>query len=210
MTTKDKQIALSITSRFEKFIKRLGIVLYIITALFVIGSVIYAGFSIYRYVTEHNFLWRSPVEIKLQTPLEIVKKRTVVLEEVQKSLESQNTSKFKVSAKEIEGKNENGVITAGESLDQKLERVYDVIHLHESGNGSNRSGLHGYCLSKGMVNSVGYAPAENYCFSNEKEQKETVILWFKNRLGKDCVKRGFCFDTVEEGLKVYNGGSYTL
>ena len=162
-----------------------------------------------EWVQDRNFLWQSPVIF--QKPLNIVEKRSRVLLDVQKSLETQPRAKLEVSAKEVTGSNEGGVITAGESLDEKLERVFSVIHLHESGRGTNKAGLNGYCINNGLgINEVGYAPADNFCFKDQVEQKATVILWFKNRLGKDCVKRGFCFDTVEEGLQKYTKSSYTL
>ena len=210
MTTKDKQTAIKIGNSWDKFIKRTGVVLYIILCLTLLGSIAWSAYSIYRYVNDHNFLWRSPIVITMQTPLQIVKKREVVLEEVKSNLGASTLQK-KVSAQEITGSNVGGVITAGESLDEKIERVYDVIHLHESGRGTNKSGLNGYCINNGLgINEVGYAPADNFCFKNEVEQKATVKLWFNNRLGKDCVKQGFCFDTVEEGLRIYNSNSYTL
>ena len=162
------------------------------------------------WVGDRNFLWRSPIEIKVQTPLQIVKRREVVLDEVKSNLGASTLQK-KVSAQEVSGSNVNGVITAGESLDEKLERVFSVIHLHESGRGTNKSGLNGYCINNGLgINEVGYAPADNFCFKDQVEQKATVMLWFKNRLGKDCVKKGACFNTVEEGLQIYNSGSYQL
>lgn len=210
MNAQSKQTAIKIGEGFERLKKTIGIILFIIISLSLIGSVLYSGYSAYKYVGDHNFLWRSPVEIKLQTPLNIVKKREVVLNEVKTQLRA-NKSDISVSAKEVQGSNEGGVITAGESLDEKLERYYDGIWLHESERGENTKGANGYCIDNGLgINEVGYAPKDLYCFKDRKEQKDTVKLWFTNRLGKDCVKQGFCFDTVEEGLRIYNSNSYTL
>ena len=202
------------TKQAEQLASKIGkvwkVFLIILFGLISAGIVflLITGFITARdWVGDRNFLWRSPIEIKVQTPLQIVERRSRVLLDVQKSLESSPTAIKKVSAQEVSGSNVNGVITAGESLDEKIERAYKTIRLHESGNGTNKSGLHGYCLSKGMVNSVGYAPSENYCFKDEVEEKETVILWFNNRLsGK---KSPHC-KTVEECLSVYNSSSYTL
>ena len=202
--------ALKLTSRLEKTGHVIKGILQVSLLLFLLVAVLWTGYSIYSYVGDHNFLWRSPVEIKVQTPLQIVKRREVVLKEVKTQIKGSGEH-ISVSAEEVRGSNVNGVITAGESLDEKLERVYDVIWLHESGRGTNKSGLNGYCINNGLgINQVGYAPADNFCFKDEAEQKATVLLWFRNRLGKDCVKRGSCFDTVEQGLKIYNSNSYVL
>ena len=206
MTTKDKQTAIKLGNGWDKLLRRTKGILQVSLLLFLLVAVLWTGYSIYSYVGDHNFLWRSPIEIKVQTPLQIVKRREVVLKEVKTQIKGSGEH-ISVSAQEITGSNVNGVITGGMTLDEKIERAYRVIRLHESGNGTNKSGLHGYCLQKGMVNSVGYAPHENYCFKDEVEEKETVILWFNNRLsGK---KTPHC-ESVEACLQIYNSGSYEL
>jgi len=87
------------------------------------------------------------------------------------------------------------------------EKAYNLVWLNESGRGKDKSGLNGYCINKGMINEIGYAPHENYCFKDRTEQKETFYLWLDNRLNHK--KMPWC-DNLSECILNYSNGGYTL
>jgi hypothetical protein len=87
------------------------------------------------------------------------------------------------------------------------EKAYNLVWLNESGKGTNKNGLNGYCLSKNMINEIGFAPHENYCFKDRTEQKETFYLWLDNRLNHK--KMPWC-DEISECILNYTNNSYTL
>jgi len=87
------------------------------------------------------------------------------------------------------------------------KKAYDKVWLSESGRGNDKTGLNGYCLTKGMINEIGYAPPDNYCFKNRKEQEETFYLWLDNRLSHK--KMPWC-NSIGECLLIYSAGAYSL
>lgn len=99
------------------------------------------------------------------------------------------------------------VVVREQPYSDEYEEAYDTVWLNESGRGTNKSGLNGYCIAKGQLNEIGYYPQGKYCFSDRKEQKETFMLWLSNRLNH--IKQPYC-NSINECLGVYNNNSYTL
>lgn len=91
---------------------------------------------------------------------------------------------------------------------EEFERAYHTVRVHESSDGKNKSGLNGVCIAQGMINEIGFAPHEAYCFTDEKDQKATFMLWLKNRYGIPCVKQGFCRASIGDLLSLYSSGAY--
>lgn len=92
--------------------------------------------------------------------------------------------------------------------EEVYEQMYGTVWHRESGEGTNLSGLNGYCISLGMINEIGYAPKDNYCFKDRTEQHETFLLWARNRSGKNCVKTGYCRESFEGLLRLYSNNEY--
>lgn len=97
--------------------------------------------------------------------------------------------------------------TKAPQKETKFDKVFDTVWLHESGRGTNKTGLNGLCISKGMINEIGYAPGEGYCFKNREDQKDTFVLWFQNRLAH---KKYPACDSIDECLSYYNSNGYKL
>lgn len=91
---------------------------------------------------------------------------------------------------------------------EEFERAYHTVRVHESSDGKSKSGLNGVCIAQGMINEIGFAPHEAYCFTDEKDQKATFMLWLKNRYGIPCVKQGFCRASIGDLLSLYSSGAY--
>lgn len=93
------------------------------------------------------------------------------------------------------------------SVNKDFEYAYDVVWLNESNRGNDKTGLNGYCIKKGLINEIGYAPHDNWCFVSREEQKATFILWLQNRL--DHKKMPYC-DTVKDCILYYTNSAYTI
>lgn len=89
----------------------------------------------------------------------------------------------------------------------EYENAYDTVHFNESNRGNDKSGLNGECLAKGLVNEIGYAPHDHFCFKNREEQKATFMLWLKNRL--EHKKMPYC-NTIRECILFYTNSAYTI
>ena len=87
------------------------------------------------------------------------------------------------------------------------ENAFDTVWFNESNRGNDKSGLNGACIQKGMINEIGYAPHESYCFKDRAEQKETFMLWLNNRLTHK--KSPYC-NTIKECILFYTNNSYTI
>ena len=89
----------------------------------------------------------------------------------------------------------------------EYETAYDTVWFNESNRGNDKSGLNGECIAKGLTNQIGFAPHDHWCFKNEEEQKETFMLWLKNRL--EHKKTPYC-NTIKECILYYTNNSYTI
>src|SRR3990167_5100785 len=188
LSTKDQnkldQTVQDVTRKIKRFSIITGIILAVVLAVWVFMRI-----SI--WFDNNRIVFQTPVII--QAPI-LIKRRVVP------------TPTPKVAPKP-KIKSNLGVVETVEAkeIDESLlDKVYDYIWLRESGRGTNKTGLNGFCISNGQINEIGYAPHDNFCFSNQTEQKATVKLWFRNRLAG--IKTG-CI-TVESCLSLYSGGAY--
>lgn len=89
----------------------------------------------------------------------------------------------------------------------EFETAYDTVHFNESNRGNDKSGLNGECIAKGLINEIGYAPHDHWCFKNKEEQKDTFMLWLQNRL--DHKKTPYC-NTIKDCILYYTNFAYTI
>ncbi len=151
-----------------------------------VGLVFYAFYGVSKFYDENRVIFQTPIIIKLQTPIKIEKR----VKEVKKA------PTMPVQAiKEVE------------QYPSGFEQAYDKVWLMESGRGSNKAGLNGYCIAKGEINEIGYAPHDKYCFKDRAEQKSTFMTWLTNRINK--VKMPWC-ETVSQCLTIYSSNAYSL
>lgn len=170
--------------KFKALCAILGVLLMLVMVM-TAGEVYHAWRLTYR--------WNMPIRFE---PL--------IIEIKKPEIKSPLPKKAKVSmVTEVMGSEKNGVVTAGISLQDQIERMYDIVWFHESGRGTNLKGLNGFCISQGMINEIGYAVADNYCFKDRNEQHATFLLWVRNRLGTKC-------QTLDKCLALYNNSEYTL
>jgi hypothetical protein len=93
------------------------------------------------------------------------------------------------------------------TVNPEFELAYDTVWFNESNRGNDKSGLHGDCIKLGMINEIGYAPGQGICFKDRQDQKETFMLWLKNRLNH--VKMPYC-NTVRDCINYYTNNTYTI
>lgn len=142
------------------------------------------------YWRTHSWKFQSPVIF--QTPVIIKEVNPEVLLPV-------------ISAKNAP----EGRIVPDLEYSDEFERAYHTVRVHESSDGKNKSGLNGVCIAQGMINEIGYAPHESYCFTSVDDQKATFMLWMKNRYGIPCVKVGACRATIGDLLMLYSSNGYS-
>lgn len=92
-------------------------------------------------------------------------------------------------------------------INQAFEEAFDTVWFNESNRGNDKTGLNGTCIKKGLLNEIGYAPHDNWCFVSREEQKKTFMLWLQNRL--DHKKMPYC-DTIKECILYYTNSAYTI
>ena len=121
---------------------------------------------------------------------------------------TEEDKKFHSPIPQVQAIETKQVAVPTQSPDNTIERAYDTVWFHETNRGKDLRGLNGDCIALGMINEIGYAPGLGYCFKDRAEQKATFTLWVKNRLGLDCVKKGYCRATIEELLSLYSNSAY--
>lgn len=181
---KKKKIVRHVTSTKAK-------VIAVIIGIAIMGALCFLGFmGVSRWYDENKVIFQSPILIKFQAPVRIEKRTTPV--------------------KKVSVVTEKPLVKVLEPVintNADYERAYDKVWLMESGRGTNKGGLNGYCIAKGMINEIGYAPHENFCFKDREEQKKTFMLWLTNRLNH--VKMPWC-DTIDDCIFAYSSGGYKL
>ena len=132
----------------------------------------------------------------LQVPWVITFRPMVVSREVKKPIKKPSVSPKKVSAAVVKP-----------TYTAEYENAFDTVWFNESNRGNDKTGLNGYCIKKGMINEIGYAPHDNWCFVNREEQKATFMLWLQNRL--DHKKMPYC-NTIRDCILFYTNQAYTI
>lgn len=178
------------TTKIEKKVKKIRrkVRFYAVIGAVLIGFglVLYAFYGVSRFYDENRVIFQYPVLIKFQTPIRIEKRVKQVKKLIVPPLQAK---------KEVE------------KYPTGFEEAYDKVWLMESGRGTNKEGLNGYCIAKNMINEIGFAPHDKYCFENREEQKSTFITWLTNRINK--VKIPYC-DDVNQCLIIYSNNTYGL
>ena len=187
-TTKAEKKIKKVRKQYALKAKLLAIGIGILLFLFVFSVAFY---QVSKWYDSYSVRFQSPVIIR---PLFLIEKRKPV--KIKVPVVVTPTPPFRKEGNEIVP-----------NRPQSYEKAYDLVWLHESGRGTNTKGLNGYCLSKGLINEIVFAPHENYCFSDRVEQKETFMTWLDNRLNKR--KQPFC-NTIGECLLVYSNNGYTF
>ena len=189
MTNKSRKTALSLTKKVQIISRRIYTAGKWGAVLFAFFSILYTGYKIKAYFDSHIFKWQSPVIIKFQLPL-------IILDREREAKRQKGT----IEGVKMQGRGEKQANLSGSN--KLFEDFFYTIHVQESGQGTNTNGLNGYCIDKGGLNEVGFAPHLNYCFKDRNDQKKTVLLWLYNRLGTKCM-------TISECLGLYSNQSYT-
>jgi hypothetical protein len=186
LTKKVEKTAEKYEKKGKKVIKKLKVYAIALgVGLFVIGTFL-AFMNVSKWYDDNRVSFQYPIIIKLQAPVIIekrakeVKKLTVVPVEAKKIVEQYPTG---------------------------YEEAYQKVWLMESGKGTNKGGLNGYCLAKGEINEIGFDPQDKYCFANREEQKSTFITWLTNRM--NGAKMPHC-ENIEQCLRVYSNNSYGI
>jgi len=158
--------------------------LIIIVAIFLSNIFTAVFWNTYYVQIPWVVTWRSFIVSRNKTKevAKPIKKLTVVTKE---AVASENVTKY--------------------TLEQ--ETAYDTVWFNESNRGNDKSGLHGDCLKKGMINEIGYAPGQGICFKDRTDQKDTFMLWLNNRLNH--VKTPYC-NTIRQCILYYTNNSYTI
>lgn len=178
-TTEVEKKASGFKSKIKSILKSVGMALIMCLIGFVIALYLITKFN--HWSIKHEIIWQTP--IILRTPVYIREVKPIIKKVIPTP-------------------------TPTPKQESKLfEDAYDLVWLRESGRGTNKAGLNGYCIKKNMINEIGYAPHEKYCFKDQVEQKETFMLWLKNRL--EHKKMPWC-DSVAQCISNYSSGSYTL
>lgn len=82
----------------------------------------------------------------------------------------------------------------------KYPDFIDHIWEHESGRGSNTSGLAGTCLAKDMSNEFGFYPQGKWCFDNFQKAVERIELWREHEAKGLTDNQALCY--YNSGVKV--------
>jgi len=172
--------------KVKKTIKNMKVYAILIGVLLVIGMFGIAFYNVSRWYDENKVIFQSPILLKFQ-PLIKIRRRIVV-----------KLSKTRKEAPIVRKEN---------AYPKGFEEAFDKVWLMESGRGTNKGGLNGYCIAKGMVNEIGYAPHDKYCFESQEEQKNTFITWLTNRINK--VKMPWC-ENIDQCLKIYSNSAYGI
>lgn len=167
--------------------KLLAILIGLLLALWVMDLAIR---NITNFTNTHKIIRQPIMTIKIQWPYKIEGRE--IPDKREKSLNEPKNSQ---------------ILSPTPTIRSDYKKAYDTVWLNESNRGTNKTGLNGYCLSKGMINEIGFAPHENYCFKDRAEQEETFYLWLDNRLNHK--KMPWC-DNINECLLAYSNGSYGL
>lgn len=185
-----KQFDMKITNierKAKKIGKKIRFYAVIASILIGLGLVFYAFYEVSKFYDENRVVFQYPITIKIQSPVKIEKRVKVV----------KKSTVMPVKEKK----------DTDEQYPKGFEEAYDKVWLMESGRGTNKGGLNGYCIAKGMINEIGFAPHDKYCFDNREEQKSTFMTWLTNRINK--VKMPWC-ETVSQCLTVYSSNAYSL
>lgn len=91
-----------------------------------------------------------------------------------------------------------------ELIEVKNERktdkeLLDIIHNHESNNGTAKQGLHITCKAKGLSNEYGYNPPN--CYKDKEALEKIVLNWIIDHKAQGL--------NDEELLSHYSNGAYT-
>jgi hypothetical protein len=89
--------------------------------------------------------------------------------------------------------------TESKPEEKSVNELLNIIHKHESGNGTARQGLNRTCESKGMSNEYGYNPPN--CYKDNATVENIVIDWIKRHKAEGL--------SDEELLGHYSNGAYT-
>lgn len=173
------------TVRGWKF-RLIAILIGIMGALYILDLVCR---NITAFTNTHKIIRQPILQIKIQWPYKITPIDT------KKKEKSSNEPK------------NSQILAPTPTIRPDFKSAYDRVWQFESNRGNDKSGLNGYCLAKNMLNEIGYAPHENYCFKDRAEQEDTFYLWLTNRLNH--LKMPWC-DTINECLINYSSGSYGL
>ena len=188
--TKKEKVIDKLSTKLEKKAKKTARklkVLAVVIGIILAGALCFLAFyNVSKWYDENKVTFQSPILIKLQMPIVIQPRKKAIV----------------VPVKVVKN-----VITPVVNTNADYERAYDKVWLMESGRGTNKGGLNGYCISKDMINEIGYALHENFCFVDQKEQKKIFMLWLTNRLNH--VKMPWC-DTIDDCLLAYSSNSYKL
>jgi hypothetical protein len=79
------------------------------------------------------------------------------------------------------------------------QELLNIIHKHESGNGTAKQGLNRTCESKGMSNEYGYNPPN--CYKDNATLENIVSNWIIDHKAQGM--------TDEQLLSHYSNGAYT-
>jgi len=184
LNKKVERETIRIEKKAKRIAKKMKLAAILIGSILAIGVVFFLFYQVSKWYDENRVIFQNP--IILQAPIKIERRDTPKKQKTRK----EGAVKSNISA-----------------YPQGFEEAYDLVWFKESGRGGNKTGLNGFCISKGGINEIGYSPADKYCFDNPKEQKETFMLWLSNRLNK--VKMPYC-ETINQCILVYSAGNYGL
>lgn len=172
----------------DRFINSWKMKLTAVLIGFLITAVLFitAFYNISQFYDEYRVIFLNPIEIKINPPFKFERRITAKkYQKPQEGAKNEQISRFP-----------NG-----------FEEAYEKVWLMESGKGTNKTGLNGYCIGQNKINEIGFAPFDKYCFENQEEQKDMFFTWLTNRINK--VKMPYC-DTIDQCLRIYSNGSYGL
>lgn len=192
--------------RVKKVTKPFTLLMNPLLILFVLGSLFGTTATLgiewfnTNYVLQSPVLFQMPIKHRIISPIPLDVKITITpIPSVTKAPVKQ----------EKKATSEADIVKTS-----KYPDFIDHIWERESGRGTNKSGLHGYCLKKGQVNPFGFYPSGNWCWDTFEEGVRRLERWYEvegaglsyaqklcyyNGAGKvsDCPYLGYNFEQMK-------------
>jgi len=176
----------------KKTVKRIKFVLTCLAISFSIGVAIVIAVKTIEFFRENTIVFKSPIEVKLNKPVEIVslselyrrEQNEQIMEEIrQRVMEEYLNPKPEVKCEPSEV----------QSIDPKA--FFSTLREKESSNGTNSNpvALHNYCANKGMWNEIGYSPSTKFCFKDSEEAELYVAYYVKKNCDGKTQAQCECF-----------------
>lgn len=130
-----------------------------------VGLTFLGFYNVSKWYDQHEVKFHSPIEVRLFPVVSVVKRET--------GLKSVSGAYILPKEKQLW------------EDEEFLTNIYELTRRFESNYGRDNgdlTALHLYCQKNNMLNEIGYAPHDNFCFKSYWDQETTFKKWLVKRL----------------------------